>query len=88
MYEAIVMYLDEQTKTFISHDSQAKNQKKIALEGVRSGDIVEVPGYFLNDWNQRVNPSSGYVHYWFQPTAVLPPHMKMKLIQVARGRRF
>jgi hypothetical protein len=47
-----------------------------------------VPGYFLNDWNQRVNPSSGYVHYWFQPTAIIPPHIKMKLIQAARARRL
>lgn len=88
IYEAIVMYLDEQTKTFVSYDSRAKNRKKTSLEGARPGDIIEVPGYFLNDWNQRVNPSSGYVSYWFQPTDVLPPHMKTKLIQVARGRRF
>ncbi|MBI5274813.1 MAG: nucleotidyl transferase AbiEii/AbiGii toxin family protein [Chlamydiales bacterium] len=88
LYEAIVMYLDEQTKAFVSHDSQAKNQKAISLAEVRPGDVVEVPGYFLNDWNKRINPSSGYVHYWFQPTIVLPPHMKMKLIQAARRKRF
>ena len=81
------MYLDEQTKTFVTQDPRTKNRKTITLEGIRPGDVVEVPGYFLNDWNQRVNPSSKYVYYWFQPTAVLPPLMKMKLIQTARKKR-
>jgi predicted nucleotidyltransferase component of viral defense system len=85
LYETIVMYLDEQTKTFVTQDTQSR--KTIDLEGIRPGDVVEVPGYFLNDWNQRINLSSKYVHYWFQPTAVLPPIMKMKLIQTARKKR-
>jgi predicted nucleotidyltransferase component of viral defense system len=88
LYEVILMYLDEQTKTFVSYDSLKRNEKKISLESARAGDVFEVPGYFLNDWNNRVNPSTGYVHYWFQPTALLPPHMKTKLIQSALRRRF
>lgn len=80
LYETIVMYIDEQTRTFVTQDIQ--------LERVRPGDVVKVPGYFLNDWNRRINSSSKYVYYWFQPTEVLPPIMKKKLIQTATRKRI
>jgi hypothetical protein len=87
LYEVILMYLDEGTKTFVSYDPLKRNRAKTSLENARAGDLFEVPGYFLNDWNNRINPSTGYVHYWFQPTALLPPDMKTKLILSARRNR-
>lgn len=86
LYEVVLMYITDGTaKTFVSYDSIKKNSKKTELTNAEPGAIFTVPGYFLNDWNNRLNPVTGHVYYWFQPLKGVPEDIKTKMLTFAKS---
>lgn len=75
LYEGIVMYLDEQKNICYIRILKLKIRKK-HLRPNRPEDVVEVPGYFLNDWNQMVNPSTKWKQF-VQTEACVPTKMRL-----------
>lgn len=85
LYEVVLMYISGQSaKTFTSLDYLRQNKYETKLQNAKPGDVFLVPGYFLNDWNNRVNPTTGEVFYWFQPTELLSQSIKFKMIEYAK----
>jgi hypothetical protein len=89
LYEVILMYITDATaRTFVSYDSKRKNSKKTELTDAQSGTVFTVLGYFLNDWNNRVNPVTEHVYYWFQPVKDIPKGIKSKMITYGKAHKF
>ena len=90
MYEVVLTCLEGQSaKTFISFDSLRQNRERVCLENAKLGDVFNVPGYFLVDWNRRINPATGSHFYRFEPTHG-DTARKQQLIEQAKkeGRNF
>lgn len=89
LYEVILIYITDATaRTFVSYDSKRKNSKKTELPDAQSGTVFTVPGYFLNDWNNRVHPVTEHVYYWFQPVKGIPEGIKSKMIAYGKAHKF
>lgn len=68
LYEVVLVRLSGQSaKTFVSYDF-LKGNKELRLENARPGDVFIVPGYFLNDWNNRISHVNRSQLYLFEPT--------------------
>ena len=86
IYEVVVFYVHgDSGRGFVSHNSRDHNRTHTKLDRAQLGDIFQVPGYFLNDWNNRVDPSET-LHYWFQPIAGLLPKMRKKVVEAAKRK--
>lgn len=67
IYEVVLFYAHgDSGRGFDTHNSRDHNRTRTKLERAQLGDIFHMPGYFLNDWNNRVD-SSKTLYYWFQP---------------------
>lgn len=87
MYEVVLFYVNgESGRGFVSHDYLNRNQTHTKLERAVLGETYLVPGYFLKDWNNRINASTGHLMYWFQPINNLPENLRYKLIARARSK--
>jgi predicted nucleotidyltransferase component of viral defense system len=86
LYEVVVFYVHgDSGRGFVSHNSRDHNRTRTNLDRAQLGDIFQVPGYFLNDWNNRVD-SSEILYYWFQPIATLSPKMRKKVVEAAKRK--
>ena len=86
IYEVVVFYVHgDSGREFVSHNSRDRNRTHTKLDRAQLGDIFQVPGYFLNDWNNRVD-SSEILHYWFQPITGLSPQMRKKIVEAAKRK--
>jgi ankyrin repeat protein len=89
LYEVVVIDIGFQShRDFTSYDFLKKNREKTTLTRVQPGDIVVVPGYFLNDWNNRVNSGTSEVCFWFQPTGILSHSTKLKFVNYGERSRM
>ncbi|MFI5342811.1 MAG: nucleotidyl transferase AbiEii/AbiGii toxin family protein [Chlamydiales bacterium] len=86
IYEVVLFYVDGNSgKEFVSPNRRGHTRTHTKLDRAQLGGIFQVPGYFLNDWNNRVGPS-GTILYWFQPIEALSPKVRKKVIDAARQK--
>lgn len=86
IYEVVLFYAHgDSGRGFDSHNSRDHNRTHTKLDRAQLGDIFHVPGYFLNDWNNRVDPSET-LYYWFQPLATLSPKTRKKVVEAAKRK--
>ncbi len=89
LYEAVVVDIGFQTdRTFESHDFLKKNRDKTKVERVKPGDVITVPGYFLNDFNNRIYNPTKEVCFWFQLTNMLSDKTRSRFIQYGIQNRL
>jgi hypothetical protein len=81
IYEVVLFYVyGDSGREFDTH-----NRTRTRLERAQLGDIFQVPGYFLNDWNNRVD-SSKTLYYWFQPLDHLSSKIRKKVVEAAKKK--
>lgn len=89
LYEVVVVDIGFQTdRTFESHDFLKRNREKTKVERVKPGDVITVPGYFLNDFNNRIYNPTNEVCFWFQPTNILSEKVRSRFIQYGTQNRL
>ncbi len=88
LYEVIVMDTNGHScSPFVSYDFLKCNRENTNIE-VKEGDFVKVPGYFLNDWNNRISNETKNLRFWFQPTGILSHETRLEIIRYGDKRRF
>ena len=84
IYEVVLFYVHgDSGRGFVTYNSQDYNRTYTKLDKAQLGEIILVPGYFLNDWNNRID-AVGTLYFWFQPIGELPPKMRKRIVDVAK----
>lgn len=83
-YEVIAIYLNNNGKEWTATDKSLLGPWTQVY--ATPGDTIVVSGNFLNNWNDRVDPITGEVFLWFQPTEVISQKTRQRLIEYHTGK--